>query len=239
MNDSRDLRTNHHIIARGMRGDAEMATATHVTPAAPPQSEVVSDWTIDTGYSVVQFAVKHLGFTTARGRFTDIRGTIHCGDKTDPASTSVEVTIAAASIVTGDIQQDAFLRSTDFLDVERYPTIKFASTRVERTAKDRLRVTGDLIIRDVARQIVLETTYAGRGTHPWGHEVVEFTARTRLRMNRKAYGLTWNATLESGGLFLGNTLDVHMEIRAVKRTPAGCRCVRHLTLLETPVKKPS
>jgi polyisoprenoid-binding protein YceI len=186
----------------------------------------------------VQFVVKHLGFTTARGRFTDIQGTIHCGDTVHLVSASVEVTIATASIATGDIQQDAYLRSADFLDVHRYPTISFTSTRVDRMAKDRFGVIGDLSIRGVTRQVVLETIYTGCGTNPWGQEVVGFTARTRLRMNRKAYGLTWNATLESGGLFLGGTLDIHIELQAAKQmTPAGCRRVRHLTLLEIPVMK--
>jgi polyisoprenoid-binding protein YceI len=221
-----------------VRGDAEVAPANGATTVAPPQSEVVSDWAIDTAYSEVQFAVKHLGLTTARGRFSDIRGMIHCGEKANSASASVEVTIAAASIATDDIEQDAYLRSADFLGVERYPTVSFTSTRVERMAKGRLRVTGDLTIRDVTRQVMLETSYTGRGTNPWGQEVVGFTARTRLRMNRKDYGLTWNATLECCGLFLGDTLDVHIELRAVKQTtPAGCRRVRHLTLLETPVMK--
>ena len=186
----------------------------------------------------MQFVVKHLGFTTARGRFTDIQGTIHCGDKVNLAAASVEVTIAAAGIATGGSQRDAYLCSTDFLDVERYPTISFTSTRVERMTKDRLGVIGDLSIRGVTRQVMLETTCTGRGTNPWGQEVVGFTARTRLRMNRKAYGLTWNATLESGGLFLGGTLDIHIELQAAKQmTPAGCRRVRHLTLLEIPVMK--
>jgi polyisoprenoid-binding protein YceI len=110
---------------------------------------------------------------------------------------------------------------------------------VERTAKGRLGVTGDLTIRCVTRQIVLETTYTGHGANPWAHEVVGFTTRARFKMNRKAYGLTWNATLESSGLFLGHTLDVHIEIRAVNQTiPAGCRRVRQLTLLTIPVTKP-
>jgi polyisoprenoid-binding protein YceI len=125
---------------------------------AAPHGGVASDWAIDTGYSVVQFGVKHLGFTTAHGRFTDIRGTIRCGDTAHPAFASVEVIIAAASIATGDIQQDTYLRSTDFLDVERYATISFTSTRVERMAKNRLGVTGNLTIRGVTRQVMLETT---------------------------------------------------------------------------------
>jgi polyisoprenoid-binding protein YceI len=238
MNDSRDLRTNHRIIARGVHMDTGMARGPHLMPVASPHVGVASDWTIDSADSVVRFAVKHLGFTTTHGRFTDIRGTIHCGDTAHPASASVEVTIAAASIATGDIEQDAYLRSADFLDVEYYPTMSFMSTRVEREAKGRLWVTGDLTIRDVTRQVMMEATCTVHGTNPWGHEVVGFTARTRLRMNRKEYGLTWNATLESG-LFLGDTLDVHIEIQAVKQTtPAGCRRVRHLTPLETPVMKP-
>ena len=174
--------------------DAQMATRTRSSIVAPRAVGPASDWTIDTVYTLVQFAVKHLGFTTARGRFADIRGIIHGGDTAHPASTSVEVTIAAASIATGDMQQDAYLRSTDFLDVERYPTISFTSTRVERMTNDRLEVIGDLSMRGVTRQVMLETTSTGRSTNPWGQEVVGFTARTRLRMNRKAYGLTWNAT---------------------------------------------
>jgi polyisoprenoid-binding protein YceI len=238
MNAFRALRTNDRIIARGVHPDAGMATATRVTTAASPQSEVASHWTIDTAHSVVQFAVKHLGFTTARGRFSDVQGVIHCGNKANSAIASIEVAIAAASIATGDIRQDANLRSADFLDVERYPTISFTSICVERMAKGRLGVTGDMTIRDVIRQVMLETTYTGHGTNPWGQEVVGFTARTRFRMNRKVYGLTWNATLESGGLFLGDTLDIHIEVQAVKQTaPAGGRRVRHLTLLEVPVRK--
>ena len=239
MSGFRDSPMDDRIIARDVHMDAQMPTATRVTTATPPQSEVVSDWTIDTAYSVVQFTVKHLGFTTARDRFTDVQGVIHCGNKSNSGSASVEVTIPAASIAAGDIEQDAYLRSADFLDDEHYPTMSFTSTRVERAAKGRLRVTGDLTIRDVTRQVVMEATYTVHGTNPWGHEVVGFTAKTRLRMNRKEYGLTWNATLESGGLFLGDTLDVHIEVQAVKQTiPAGRRRVRHLTLLNIPVMKP-
>jgi polyisoprenoid-binding protein YceI len=129
-------------MAGGVHMNAEMPTRTRTRIAALPAVGVAGDWTINTGYTLVQFAVKQLGFTTAHGRFIDIWGTIHCGDEADPASASVEATIAAASIATGDIRQDAYLRSTAFLDVERYPTITFTSTRVERMAKDRLRVTG-------------------------------------------------------------------------------------------------
>jgi len=216
--------------------NAEIATRNRSSVAAPPQAGLASDWTIDTAYTLVQFAVKHLGFTTAHGRFPDIWGTIHCGDEIEPASASVEATIAAASIATGDIRLDAYLRSADFLNVRRYPRITFTSTRVERVAKDRLQVTGDLTIRDVTREVVLEATHTGRGNNPRGQAVVGFTARTRFRMNRKVYGLSSNSALESGCLFLGDQLDVRIEVQAIKRTtPAGSLRARHLTLLEIPV----
>jgi polyisoprenoid-binding protein YceI len=194
--------------------DAEMTTGTRLTTEAPPQAGVASEWKIDAAHSLVQFAVKHMMFTTVRGRFTDVQGTIHCVDESDPTSASVEATISAASIDTGDAQRDTHLRSPDFLDVEEFPTISFKSTRVERTAQDQLRITGDLTIRDVTRGVVLDTTFNGRGTNPWGQEVSGFTAETRI--NRKDFGLTWNAALESGGLLVGDKLDILIEIQAVK-----------------------
>jgi polyisoprenoid-binding protein YceI len=198
--------------------DTEMTTGTRLTTELPPQVGVESEWKIDAAHSLVQFAVKHMMFTTVRGRFTDIQGLIRCPDESDPSSASVEATIAAASIDTGDTQRDEHLRSADFLDVAQYPTITFTSTRVERTGEDQLRIAGNLTIRDVTREVTLEATYNGRGTNPWGQEVTGFTAETRL--NRKDFGLTWNAALESGGLLVGDKLDVLIEIQALKQSGA-------------------
>jgi len=180
-----------------------------------PEVGVQSVWDIDPAHSLVQFSVKHMMFTTVRGRFTDVQGVIHCADESDPSSASVEATIAAASIDTGDEQRDAHLRSEDFLDAERYPAITFKSTRIDMMAEDQMRVAGNLTIRDVTREVILDTTYNGRGINPWGKEVSGFTAEARL--NRKDYGLTWNAALESGGLLVGDRLDILIEIQAVKQ----------------------
>jgi len=195
---------------------AEMTTGTRLTTEEPLHGGVRSAWAIDAKHSLVQFAVKHMMFTTVRGRFTEVRGTIHCTDESDPGSASVEAEIDTASIDTGDADRDAHLRSPDFLDVEQYPTITFKSTRVERVAEDELRVTGDLTIRGVTREVSLATTYNGRGTNPWGQEVAGFTAETRI--NRKDFGLTWNVALETGGLLVGDKIDVLIEIQAIKQS---------------------
>ena len=194
--------------------DTEMSTGIRLTTEAPPRTGTPSVWEIDAAHSLVQFAVKHMMFTTVRGRFTDIQGKIHCVDEADPATASVEAVIAAASITTGDEQRDAHLRSADFLDVETYPAITFTSTQVERTGEDQLRIVGDLTIRDVTRSVTLETTFNGRGTNPWGREVAGFTAATRI--NRKDFGLTWNAALESGGFLVGDMMDILIEVQAAR-----------------------
>ena len=125
------------------------------------------------------------------------------------------MTIQAASIDTGDTQRDTHLRSPEFLDVETYPTITFRSTRIERRGEDQFRVFGDLTIREVTQGVELEMTYNGRGTNPWGKEVAAFTAETTL--NRKDFGLTWNVALETGGLLVGENLEVMIEIQAIKQ----------------------
>ena len=192
---------------------AETTRGTRLTTEAPPQAGKRSVWTIDAAHSLVEFAVKHMMFTTVRGRFKEVSGTIRCPDEADPGCASVEAEIAAASIDTGDEKRDGHLRGEDFLDAERFPTITFKSTRVERTGEDQLRVVGDLTIRGVTREVGLETTYNGRGTNPWGQQVAGFTAETRI--NRKDFGLTWNVALETGGLLVGDKLDVLIEVQAV------------------------
>ena len=195
---------------------AEVTTGTRLTTEAPPQVGKRSAWTIDAKHSLVQFAVKHMMFTTVRGRFAEVRGTITCPDEADPSCASVEAEIAAASIDTGDETRDAHLRGEDFLDAEQYPAITFKSTRVERTGENELRVVGDLTIRGVTREVTLDTTYNGRGTNPYGQEVAGFTAETTI--NRKDFGLTWNVALEAGGLLVGDKLDVLIEVQAVKQS---------------------
>jgi polyisoprenoid-binding protein YceI len=193
----------------------DAARGTRLSTDIPPETGKQTVWEIDAAHSLIEFSVKHMMFTTVKGRFSEVRGTITCPDEADPSCASVEATIDTASIDTGDEKRDAHLRSADFLDVEHYPTITFKSTRVERAGQDEMRVIGDLTIRGVTHQIALATTYNGRGKNPWGKDVAGFTAETQL--NRKDFGLQWNVALESGGLLVGDKLNVLIEVQAIKQ----------------------
>jgi polyisoprenoid-binding protein YceI len=170
-------------------------------------------WNIDATHSGINFSIRHMVVSKVRGRFTKYTGALRVDDG-DLTRSSVEATIDASSIDTGTAQRDTHLRSADFFDVERYPELRFRSTRVEKVADDRYRVVGDLTIRDVTREVVLDAEYSGRGTDPWGNERVAFTAKTSL--DRKDFGLKWNQALEAGGVLVGERVDIELDVQAVK-----------------------
>jgi len=167
-------------------------------------------WTIDPTHSVVEFSVKHMMFATAKGRFSDVSGTITV-DNEHIEDSAVDVTIGAASVDTRDEKRDGHLRSADFFDAENHPTLTFRSTQVERDGDD-LKITGDLTIRGVTHQVVLEAGYNGQGVNPWGQQVLSYSATTKI--NRKDFGLNWNAALESGGMLVGEEIRIQIEIEA-------------------------
>jgi polyisoprenoid-binding protein YceI len=172
-------------------------------------------WQLDPAHSTIEFAVKHMMFTTVRGRFTTFSGTVQV-DMQNPNNSRVEVTIDAASINTGVADRDAHLRTADFLDVERYPKIIFRSTRVEGAHKkegDRFRVTGDLEIRGKAIPVTLAATFEGMGNDPWGKQRAGFAARSEI--DRRDWGLLWNQALETGGILVGNSVKIEVEAQAV------------------------
>ena len=177
----------------------------------------VSTWMLDPAHTTAGFVAKHMMFTTVRGKLKDVKGTIKV-DADHPDRSSVEVEIAAASIDTGVQQRDDHLRSADFLDVEHQPTITFRSRRVEgatKTAGDRFKVIGDLTIRGTAREVVLDAGYEGVGKDPWGGTRAGFTASTNI--DRRDWGLTWNAALETGGVLVSNEITIEIEVQAVKQ----------------------
>lgn len=176
----------------------------------------VRTWTIDAAHTSVEFAVKHMMFTTVRGRFKTLSGTITI-DETNPDRSRVEVDIDASSIDTAVADRDAHLRSPDFLDVENHPTITFRSTRVEGahgSAGDRFAVTGELMIRGKAIPVTLKSSFEGRGKDPWGNEKAGFSATTEI--DRREWGLTWNQALETGGILVANAVKIEIEAQAVK-----------------------
>lgn len=178
-------------------------------------------WQIDPTHSAVEFAVKHMMFTTVRGRFKDIQGTIEF-DEQNPANSRVDVTIGAASIDTGVADRDGHLRSGDFLNADEFPTLTFRSTRVEGAAKgegDRLEVTGELTIRGVAKEVTLDAVYEGTGKDPWGG--TRAGVRATAKIDRRDWGLTWNQALETGGILVGNDIRIEIEMQAVQAVAAA------------------
>jgi polyisoprenoid-binding protein YceI len=171
-------------------------------------------WQLDTKYTNIEFSVKKFMVTTVKGRFADFSGTIDVDDA-NPEQSTINVRIATASVDTRDEKRDGHLKSPDFFDVETYPAITFESTRVERVGDEQFRVIGNLTIRDVTREVVLDTTFHGIGQTPWNYEVAAFSAETTV--NRRDYGLVWNMPLEKGGVLVGDTIKISLEIQAVKQ----------------------
>jgi polyisoprenoid-binding protein YceI len=190
------------------RGKAMTATA-QATPAAKGAKTA---WKLDPVHSIVEFSAKHLMITTVKGRITDVEGTIYTDEK-DPKNSSVEATLKAISIDTRTDQRDQHLRSADFLNVEKFPEIKFRSTRIEGS-KAEFKLTGDLTIRDVTKPITLDVQFEGETKDPWGGLRVGFSAKGKI--DRRDWGLTWNQALETGGVVVGNDIKIELEVQAVK-----------------------
>jgi polyisoprenoid-binding protein YceI len=170
-------------------------------------------YAIDKAHSEAAFEVRHL-LGRVRGQFADFGGTI-AFDPDALETGSVEVTIQAASINTNEPARDAHLRSTDFFSVEEHPVLTFRSRQVIPRSPAEFDVVGDLTIRGITRPVTLAATYLGAATDPWGHDKIGFEAETRL--NRKDFGLHWNAALETGGFLVGDEVRVQLSIQAVAK----------------------
>ncbi len=175
--------------------------------------KTTTTWQLDPAHTLVEFAAKHMMITRVKGRLTDVEGTIQINDA-DPSASSAEAVIKAASIDTRTEQRDTHLKSADFLDVEKFPLIRFKSTKVELLGEDRYRITGDLTIRDVTKPVVLDVTHEGRSKDPWGGNRVGFSATTKI--DRRDFGLVWNVALETGGVLVSNDIKISIDVEAVK-----------------------
>lgn len=168
---------------------------------------------IDKAHSEAVFQVRHL-VTKVRGSFSDIDGTIEF-DETQPQRSSITFTIQAASIDTNNSDRDTHLRSEDFFFVEQFPTITFVSTSIAASGGSGYTMTGDLAIRGVTRRIALPVTFLGKVKDPWGTEKIGF--ETEVTINRKDYGLVWNAALEAGGFLVGDEVKISASIQAAAK----------------------
>jgi polyisoprenoid-binding protein YceI len=181
----------------------------------------MTTWTIDTAHTEITFAVRHMMISTVRGRFDKLAGTVEF-DEQHPAHSKVNVQIETGSIYTKEAQRDAHLRSADFFDAEHHPYATFKSTRVEPTSATTGRIIGDLTIRGVTKEVVLDAQYAGQARSPYGTVSAGFSAHTKI--NRKEWGLNWNVALETGGVLVGDEVTLNLELELVKQpeqTPAA------------------
>jgi len=170
----------------------------------------MATYAIDKAHSEAAFQVRHL-ITKVRGSFADLAGTITY-DEAKPEQSSVAFSLKTASIDTNEKDRDAHLRSADFFDVENHPEITFKSTKVGGNGKQ-LQVTGPLTIRGVTKEMTLPVTFLGYAKDPWGNQRAGF--ETEITINRKDFGLQWNAPLETGGFLVGDDVKVNLQIQAI------------------------
>ncbi len=171
-------------------------------------------WQIDTAHSQIQFTVRHLMISKVRGSFEKFSGTVAL-DESAPANTTVDVQIETGSVNTREPQRDGHLRSPDFFNSEAFPLMTFKSKRVDVVDGHHAKLIGDLTIRDVTREVTLDAEYLGQAKSPWGTTSAGFTATTKI--NRKDWNLTWNQALETGGVLVGEEVEISIELELVKQ----------------------
>jgi polyisoprenoid-binding protein YceI len=172
----------------------------------------MSNYNIDTSHSDITFSVRHLVFAKVRGHFTKWSANL-LFDAADPSKSSVDVDIDAASIDTREPQRDGHLKSPDFLDVAKYPKITFKSRRVEGAGAKKYKAVGDLTIHGVTREVVLDVEELGGGKDPWGNQRLAFSAKTAV--DRTDFGLKWNQALETGGVLVGERVEIEIDVEAI------------------------
>jgi polyisoprenoid-binding protein YceI len=182
---------------------------------ALPVLAYADTWRIDPMHTSVEFTVRHMMISNVKGQFQKTTGTIAV-DGNDPASAKIDATIDASSIDTRVERRDADLKSPDFLDVAKYPTITFKSTKVEADGPGKWKVTGDLTLHGVTKPVVLDVESSGKPIHdPMGNTRAGASATTKI--NRSDFGLTYNKVLESGGVMVGDEIAISIDVEAIKK----------------------
>ncbi len=192
---------------------ASEEAATDFERATSALDDVTGDYTVDVAHTRIGIRARHAMVTTVRGAFGDFSGEARLRPG-DPSSSSVMLRIRTASIDTGNADRDAHLRSPDFLDVDTYPEIVFASTGVEQLDDDQYAVTGDLTIKDVRRPVTVDFTLTGSALDPFGNLRVGFEGA--LAILRSDWGLTWNAALETGGWLVSDRIQIEFDVSAIR-----------------------
>ena len=184
----------------------------------------MAKWFFEPGHTAAEFCVRHMMVTHVRGHFKNVRGTLYF-DPTDPSAAAVEVTIDAAGIWTGEADRDAHLKSADFLDVAKHPNITFKSRQVEIAGASDAVLTGELTIRGVTRAVPLRVNYLGQWLTPWWEDGLDKGPKTRAgfvataTINRHDFGVNWNASLDRGGVVVGNMVEITIDAEAILQEP--------------------
>jgi polyisoprenoid-binding protein YceI len=171
-------------------------------------------WNVDPAHSAAEFKVKHMMISNIKGSFRALSGVLNL-DEADVTGSSVEAFLPVATLSTGDEQRDGHLKSADFFDAEKFPTITFKSNEVKRTGEGEYAVTGDLTLRGVTKPVTFAVEGpSAPGKDPWGNLRIGLTATTRI--NRKDFGLTWNSALEAGGVLVGDEVGLTLDVQFIK-----------------------
>jgi polyisoprenoid-binding protein YceI len=184
-----------------------------ITAPHTAAEQLTGRYELDPSHSSIGFVARHAMVTKVRGTFNEVAGS-GWFDAADPAGSSVQLEVQVASVDTRNADRDAHLRSDDFFAVEQHPTIRFAGTRVEAIDETTYRVTGDLTIRDTTRPVTFDLEFTGAATDPFGNQRIGFEGR--VVVNRKDWGLTWNAALETGGILVSEKVTLEFEVSAVR-----------------------
>jgi len=196
----------------------QLTSSLAVAVVLAPGFARAATYEIDPAHTSAQFTVRHMMVSNVRGELGKVTGTLKLDDK-DVRKSTVEATVDVASISTREPKRDEHLKSAEFFDVAKFPTVTFKSTRVEPLAAGKLKVTGNLTMHGVTREVVLDVEGpTPEVKDPWGNVKVGYTATTKL--NRKDFGLTWNKSLDAGGVVLGDDVPVTIDLELQKKAPA-------------------
>jgi len=183
-------------------------------------SVLASEWTIDSAHSSAGFTVKHMMVTNVHGSFGKVAGTVHVDDK-DATKDTIDATIDVASITTNEPKRDGHLKSPDFFDADKNPTITFKSAKVEKSGKNKLKITGDLTMHGVTKPVVLSVETGEKGYKDPFQGAEHRGAVATAKVNRKDFGLTWNKAIEGGGFIVGDDVEIEINVELVPAAPAA------------------
>jgi polyisoprenoid-binding protein YceI len=210
-----------HLLSKVLPGKTAFArvgmSALLASVLTFPAAAATATWQIDPAHTAAGFAVKHLMISTVRGQFKGVTGTVVWDDQ-DVSKSTIDVTIDATTVDTSEPMRDKDLKSEKFFDVAKYPTITFKSKKIENVSAGKLKVTGDLTIHGVTKEVVLDIEGPSNTVKdPWGNTRVAASATTKV--NRQDYGVKWNASMDGGGVVVGDDVNITIDLEMTKKAP--------------------